>query len=120
MSRERDRRRSKRIYVNQRCWFDTSDLTLYLRIHNASQEGLFLKTATPLPAGTHATLSWETPDKTKIVAKVEVMWSKPADLTLHTLSGMGIRFVEFIEGGEKFQSEIEDMERLSTDVLHMS
>ena len=116
----KERRKSGRIMLNQQCWLDAKNLTLFIRICNISKEGMFLKTASPLPPGTRATLSWESGEKEKIEAEVEVMWTRPASTQSRDLPGMGLKILNFTRGAECFKEVVDGAEELSTDVIHMS
>jgi uncharacterized protein (TIGR02266 family) len=51
-----ENRKSGRIPSRMRCWCEGENVTLYSRVGNLSEGGLFLRTSTPLQAGTQTTV----------------------------------------------------------------
>jgi hypothetical protein len=99
----RERRRHRRIPVDRPCWCEGEDLTLYVRLANASEGGSFLRTAVELKVGQRARLAWYSPEiKDEIVAEVEVVWRSTDRPEEGGPRGMGLRFLSFRKNGEKF------------------
>lgn len=77
-----------------RCWCEGENVTVYARIGNLSEGGLFLRTSTPLQRGSRALLRFGADPS--IQASARVIWSRmegqggPA--------GMGLMF-EGVESG---------------------
>ncbi len=92
-----ERRNEKRIPVNQRCWCEGQDVTLFGRITNASHRGAFLRTAASLRIGEPARLVWDTPSGDRTEIRAEVMWISGSRSA--TEPGLGLRLVQ-IERGE--------------------
>jgi uncharacterized protein (TIGR02266 family) len=67
-------RRHPRIPSRLRCWCEGQNITVYARIGNLSEGGLFLRTSTPLEQGSRATLRFgiEVP----VEARARVVWSR--------------------------------------------
>jgi len=89
-------RRSPRFPLRRRVWCEADHVTLYLQSLNISAGGLFLRTATPLPAGTRARVALRI-DDTEIVADVEIVWVAPPGAAV---PGMGLKLLEIRQGGE--------------------
>lgn len=51
-----ENRRFVRVTSRLRCWCEGENVTVYARIGNLSEGGLFLRTSTPLAAGAVATI----------------------------------------------------------------
>ena len=76
-------------------------MTLYVQALNASEGGLFVRTANPPPAGAQFRVSFPDLEDEEVVATVEVMWSRRA--AADAQPGMGVRIVEFERGREVFE-----------------
>jgi len=86
------------VALRHRVWCEGDHVTLYLQSLNASLGGLFLRTATPLPAGTRARVSLKI-DDIEMVADAEVVWtSEPGS----PVPGMGLRLVEIHSGADAY------------------
>ncbi len=83
-----ERRRFVRVPSALRCWCEGETVTVYARVANLSQGGLFLRTSTPMPLGSRATLRLGGPEG--LVLPGVVCWSR-AEEGAH-LAGMGIAF----------------------------
>lgn len=68
-------------------------MTVYARIHNLSEGGLFLRTSTPLSLGSKAVVRFGEPG---IEATAMVVWSRGAE-SQGGPAGMGLQFVEVDE-----------------------
>ncbi|HYI01866.1 TIGR02266 family protein [Hyalangium sp.] len=51
-----ENRKFGRVPSRMRCWCEGENVTLYSRVGNLSEGGLFLRTSTPLQEGTRATV----------------------------------------------------------------
>ena len=89
-------RRSPRFSLRRRVWCEGDHITLYLQSQNISSGGLFLRTATPLPAGTRARVTIRV-DGVELVADVEIVWVAPAEAPV---PGMGLKLIDILEGEE--------------------
>lgn len=67
-------RRHTRTASRLRCWCESENITVYARIGNLSQSGLFLRTSTPLERGSQAILRFGNDGPVKAVARV--VWSR--------------------------------------------
>lgn len=104
-----DRRRESRIPLDQRCWCEGDDITLFSRVINASQRGVFLLTATPLGIGDRARLVWNSPEGEQAIAMAEVAWIRKQRVS--GPPGMGLRLVSFIAGEKVWQSLLQRFAR---------
>lgn len=77
-------------------------MTLYVQALNASEGGLFVRTANPPPAGAQFRVSFPDLEEEEVVATVEVMWSRRAAGDRQQ-PGMGVRIVEFEQGRDAFE-----------------
>ena len=68
-----DNRKFERVVSRLRCWCEGENITVYARIGNLSEGGLFLRTSTPLQQGTKATLRFGTAG---VEAPVRVVWNR--------------------------------------------
>lgn len=65
-------------------------MTVYARIGNLSEGGLFLRTSTPLPAGTQAVVRLKDGDLEEVSAPVTVVWTR--ETAGAEPAGMGLQF----------------------------
>ena len=84
-----ENRKFSRVPSRLRCWCEGENVTVYARIGNLSEGGLFLRTSTPLSEGSRATVRFGQ-DATTIEAQATVVWCR-ADGDLGP-PGMGLRF----------------------------
>ena len=77
-------------------------MTLYVQALNASEGGLFVRTANPPPAGAQFRVSFPDLEDEEVVATVEVMWSRRG-AGEQQQPGMGVRIVEFERGRDAFE-----------------
>lgn len=96
---DHEARRSPRFALRKRVWCEGDHVTLYLQSQNVSAGGLFLRTATPLPAGTKARVSLRLED-VEVVAEAEVVWVAGSG---SPVPGMGLRLVAIEEGAHAFE-----------------
>ena len=68
-----ENRKSERVMSRLRCWCEGENITVYARIGNLSEGGIFLRTSTPLERGTRATLRFGT---VGVEAPARVVWSR--------------------------------------------
>ena len=91
----KDKRIHPRAPIHGRCWCEGKNVTLYVQMSNISEEGLFIKTATPLEIGSHATVRLVLPDTDlQVEASGVVMWTRRFLDGGSLPPGMGLRFVE--------------------------
>jgi uncharacterized protein (TIGR02266 family) len=83
-----ENRKHRRVPSKLRCWCEGENVTVYARIGNLSEGGLFLRTSTPLSEGSRAMVRFGA-DST-IEAQATVVWSR-ADGESGP-PGMGLRF----------------------------
>jgi len=92
--------RPPRVPIRSSCWCQSGRITLFGQIQNLSVGGCFVRTPTPLPAGSVASLKWEFEDDARTVdCVVRVAWARPADQANEKVPGMGLSF-ETINGAE--------------------
>jgi uncharacterized protein (TIGR02266 family) len=97
-----DRRKHLRLAWPQRCWCQASEISIYAQIGNVSEEGLFLRTPSPLSEGTAATLRLRLgADEAEQVVEAVVVWREDQ-------RGMGLRFVSAPQG---FEDRLRDLLR---------
>jgi len=94
-----ENRKHTRVPSKLRCWCEGENVTVYARIGNLSEGGLFLRTSTPLSEGSKAMVRFGS--ENSIEASATVVWSR-ADGDGGP-PGMGLRF-ELID--EKRLSEL--------------
>jgi uncharacterized protein (TIGR02266 family) len=94
-----DRRRAPRVLVDLEVDYALEDNYLFAYITDISATGIFIRTVTPEPAGTHLNLRFSppedwAPDDRPFELEGEVIWVNPyrpgAPDSLHP--GMGVRF----------------------------
>jgi uncharacterized protein (TIGR02266 family) len=90
-----DRRRAPRVLVDLEVDYALEDNYLFAYITDISATGIFVRTTTPEPPGTHLNLRFSPDDSGPIELEGEVIWVNPyrpgTPDNLHP--GMGIRFV---------------------------
>ncbi|MBL8954177.1 MAG: TIGR02266 family protein [Myxococcaceae bacterium] len=97
-----ENRKYTRVPSRLRCWCEGENVTVYARIGNLSEGGLFLRTSTPLTEGSRAVVRFG--GDASIEAQATVVWCR-ADAESGP-PGMGLRF-EVIEG-----KRLEDLRKL--------
>ncbi len=93
-----DRRTEKRFPIDQHCWCEGRDITLFGRITNASQRGAFIRTGAQFERGEQARLVWTQPSGERAVIRAEVAWV--SDGLSGYEPGLGLRLVQFETGEE--------------------
>jgi uncharacterized protein (TIGR02266 family) len=68
-----DNRKSARVPSRLRCWCEGENITVYARIGNLSEGGLFLRTSTPLERGSTAVLRF---GEHLVEARARVVWAR--------------------------------------------
>ena len=90
-----DRRRAPRVLVDLEVDYASEENYLFAYITDISATGIFVRTTTPEPPGTHLNLRFAAPKIEQIECEGEVIWVNPyrpgTPDNLHP--GMGIRFV---------------------------
>ncbi len=94
----RDNRQSARIASRIRCWCEGENVTLYARIANLSEGGLFLQTSTPLAQGARAMVRLGGGLSPELQAQATVVWNRQQRNEKRP-PGMGLRF-EPLQSGE--------------------
>jgi hypothetical protein len=92
-----ERRGERRIPVDQKCWCEGDDVTLFGRITNASQRGAFLRTAARLRRGERARLVWNGPGGRRTAVLAEVAWVSDGRSGFEP--GLGFHLLEFEDDG---------------------
>lgn len=69
-----ENRKFSRVTSRLRCWCEGENITVYARIGNLSEGGLFLRTSTPLVEGSVATLRFG--GERPIEAQARVVWAR--------------------------------------------
>lgn len=106
-----DNRRYSRISSRLRCWCEGDNVTVYARIGNLSEGGLFLRTSTPLERGARALVRFG--GEQPIEAPARVVWSRVEGQD--GPPGMGLQFEEIDERRrERIRALIE------TELRHLS
>jgi uncharacterized protein (TIGR02266 family) len=89
----RDNRKFNRTSSRLRCWCEGENITVYARIGNLSEGGIFLRTSTPLERGSKATLRFGTGG---LETPVRVVWSRMEGQG--GPPGMGLEFENIDDG----------------------
>jgi uncharacterized protein (TIGR02266 family) len=101
-----DNRKFNRVPSRLRCWCEGENITVYARIGNLSEGGLFLRTSTPLERGSKAVLRF---GEALVEAHARVVWARvegqggPA--------GMGLQFEVVDEGARDAIRRLIETER---------
>jgi len=87
-----ENRRNARVPSRMRCWCEGDNVTLYSRVGNLSEGGLFLRTSTPLQEGARATVRLGAGEATgpELHTSVKVVWTRPGGQSWPP--GMGLAF----------------------------
>lgn len=86
----RENRRHARVGTRLRCWCEGENVTVYARIGNLSEGGLFLRTSTPMPLGARTVVRFRDGDTLEVSAEATVVWTReqPGEMP----AGMGLQF----------------------------
>jgi len=89
-----ENRRSARVPSRMRCWCEGNNVTLYSRVGNLSEGGLFLRTSTPLQEGARATVRLGAGEDAgpELQTSVKVVWTRRSGHSWPP--GMGLAFEE--------------------------
>ena len=88
-----DRRRHPRVPLRSRCWCEADGITLYAKLANASEGGVFISTHAPLRMGSPAKVRFKLDDpKQEVAADAVVVWVREAAADPRETPGMGMRF----------------------------
>jgi len=85
-----DNRKFGRVPSRLRCWCEGENVTVYARIGNLSEGGLFLRTSTPLERGSRTVVRF---GDTNIEATAQVVWARSNE-GAEGPPGMGLMFVD--------------------------
>jgi len=86
-----ENRKFNRVQSKLRCWCEGENVTLYARIGNLSEGGLFLRTSTPLANGSKARVRFG--EGAAVEAQALVVWSCGLD-GHEGPPGMGLMFLD--------------------------
>jgi len=86
-----ENRKHVRFASRLRCWCESDNITLYARIANLSEGGMFLQTNTPLAQGRRTLLRLSGGDVRELMAEATVIWNRPQRQDKGP-PGMGLRF----------------------------
>jgi uncharacterized protein (TIGR02266 family) len=89
-----DNRKFGRVPSRLRCWCEGENVTVYARIGNLSEGGLFLRTSTPLERGSRTVVRF---GETNIEATAQVVWARSNEGS-EGPPGMGLMFVDIDDG----------------------
>jgi len=92
-----ENRKHERYPSRLRCWCESENITLYVRIANLSEGGLFLQTNTPMEAGRRTLLRLSGRDVREVMAEAVVVWNRPQRQEKGP-PGMGLKFEELDSG----------------------
>ena len=88
-----ERRRYPRVPLKSRCWCEADGITLYAKLVNASEGGLFISTYAPLRKGSPARVRFKLDDpRLEIAADAVVVWVREAAPEPMVSPGMGLQF----------------------------
>ncbi|SES89272.1 Myxococcus xanthus paralogous domain TIGR02266 [Stigmatella erecta] len=87
-----ENRKYARVTSRMRCWCRAEDVTLYSRVGNVSEGGLFMRTSTPLQTGARAAVRLGSGEKdgAEFQAMAKVVWARQNGQSRPP--GMGLQF----------------------------
>lgn len=94
-----ENRKSTRRPSRLRCWCESEGITLYARVANLSEGGLFLQTSTPLDAGRRTQVRLGGGVVHEVRAEATVMWNRSRRQD-NGPAGMGLRFEALDSGAQ--------------------
>lgn len=112
-----ENRKHARIPSRLRCWCEGENVTVYARVVNLSEGGLFLRTNTPLERGTRARLRLSATDVSEVAAAAMVVWTRSDDG--EGPPGMGLQFEALEESAKTRLRALIDTERAAAPALGM-
>lgn len=71
-----DSRKHARVGSRLRCWCEGDNVTVYAKIGNLSEGGLFLRTSTPMLKGAKAVVRLRGGEEEEVSAPVRVVWTR--------------------------------------------
>ena len=86
-----ENRKHERVPTQLRCWCEGDNVTLYVRITNLSEGGLFVRTSTPLACGAQAVVRLTPGGDPELQARATVVWLRE-EVERAYPPGMGLRF----------------------------
>jgi uncharacterized protein (TIGR02266 family) len=98
-------RKFSRVPSRLRCWCEGDNITVYARIGNLSEGGLFLRTSTPLERGAKAMLRF---GQVPVEAWAKVVWSRVEGQG--GPPGMGLQFETVDEAARRGIRQLIDAE----------
>ena len=101
-----DNRKTERAASRLRCWCEGENVTVYARIGNLSEGGLFLRTSTPLERGARTVVRF---GETNIEATAQVVWARSSE-GAEGPPGMGLMFVDIDEIRRKQIRQLVELE----------
>ncbi len=102
-----DNRKFSRVPSRLRCWCEGNNVTVYARIGNLSEGGLFLRTSTPLERGSRAVLRFGSDQA--VEAHARVVWARVEGQG--GPPGMGLEFETVDEGAKQAIRQIIEIEK---------
>ncbi|MBI5547051.1 MAG: TIGR02266 family protein [Deltaproteobacteria bacterium] len=79
--------------LRSRCWCEAEGITLYAKLINASEGGVFIGTYAPLRTGSPAKVRFTLDDPgQEVAADAIVVWVREAAADPRSSPGMGLRF----------------------------
>ncbi len=84
-----DNRKWQRVGSKLRCWCEGENITVYARVGNLSEGGMFLRTSTPLKRGSQTRLRF---GSSSLEATARVVWIRSVDAGEEGPPGMGLEF----------------------------
>jgi len=99
MVSDRDRRKHRRVTTRAKCWIERDSVTLFGRVLDIGEGGLFLRTAFSLDVGTSVDV-YVAPEGTdsRIRARGTVAWSGLRTDGPRPASGIGVSFDSVVDG----------------------
>jgi len=92
-----DKRKHSRFVTRMRVWCEGDNVTLFSRVGNLGEGGLFVHTGTPLPQGTSARLRLKVEGSAgEVRAGARVVWCRGQSGQFPV--GMGLKFEPWDEG----------------------
>ena len=89
-------RKHARVSTRLRCWCEGENVTVYARIGNLSEGGLFLRTSTPMPKGSRTLVRFRDGEQEEVSAEAVVVWTREA--VGDQPAGMGLMFEPMEDG----------------------
>jgi uncharacterized protein (TIGR02266 family) len=103
-----ENRKHTRVPSRLRCWCEADNITLYSRVGNLSEGGMFLRTSTPMEEGARIVLRLNCADVMEVRTQATVVWKRERTQGERP-AGMGLKF-------EGLDSEaLEDLRRVISE-----